>query len=559
MKTQDSMGEMSLFASSLRGLLMEALATGLAVTLLTSAAPFPARAQDLEDAIDDEIDASFESEAADGMDEIPLDDEALLENGDTPDSAATADEPAFATPLEPAESSLEPEPLADPPVEAADDSVVLSGLTSTTDASDSPNQRFEQRIFQIFQNASPIADDEWQRLLGERRAEGYAIQAGDTLWDISATFFGDGMYWPKLWSENHGIENPHDIKVGRAIRFVSGTEAEAPSFEVTKDLGFIAVNSLREITGPAPVYREELEETVSPEELANNSVLEAAEIIPRPEIPPPPPSRPVLKQLPASFKTGVVPNQDAYDSSGVDPGRRPALTEAADVVINYYLSGSDPEGIGSVEEIEAGEKMAAIGQTVLVRLDRPGRPGERLTVVKSRGKIKDADGREWGPVVEVSGRLVLGEASGAENGLFRATVTMARSPIEVGSLLTADDLATANFNADGPRSDVAARVVGGEFDTKRRLLGENAVIYLDKGAKAGLRVGDLLAVRSTRSFDQEKPKFSDIERPIGLIKVVKVENEVATALVIRAMDVIRPGDTTGGAFPSLTLPDLITE
>src|SRR6266853_1472784 len=50
----------------------------------------------------------------------------------------------------------------------------------------------------------------------------YTIQKGDTLWDLSQKFLNNPWYWPKIWSLNPGIENPHWIYPGNKIRVVQG-------------------------------------------------------------------------------------------------------------------------------------------------------------------------------------------------------------------------------------------------------------------------------------------------------------------------------------------------
>lgn len=47
---------------------------------------------------------------------------------------------------------------------------------------------------------------------GEGRT--YVVKKGDTLWDISARFFGDPMKWPDLWEKNRFLTNPNYIYPG---------------------------------------------------------------------------------------------------------------------------------------------------------------------------------------------------------------------------------------------------------------------------------------------------------------------------------------------------------
>ncbi len=64
---------------------------------------------------------------------------------------------------------------------------------------------------------------------GERPAT-HRVQAGETLWSISERYFGDAEQWPKLWSLNPEITNPHWIYPDDVIRLrAGGDEAGTPS------------------------------------------------------------------------------------------------------------------------------------------------------------------------------------------------------------------------------------------------------------------------------------------------------------------------------------------
>jgi hypothetical protein len=50
--------------------------------------------------------------------------------------------------------------------------------------------------------------------------EFHIVRRGDTLWDISQTYFHNPYTWPKLWSINPSITNPHWIFPGDQIRLM---------------------------------------------------------------------------------------------------------------------------------------------------------------------------------------------------------------------------------------------------------------------------------------------------------------------------------------------------
>src|SRR5687767_5145447 len=72
----------------------------------------------------------------------------------------------------------------------------------------------EQRLVRIAAKLKPISDTQWNEIAGSKTSETYEIQKGDTLWDVSKRLFGNAYYWPKVWSLNTGITNPHVVAPG---------------------------------------------------------------------------------------------------------------------------------------------------------------------------------------------------------------------------------------------------------------------------------------------------------------------------------------------------------
>jgi hypothetical protein len=64
----------------------------------------------------------------------------------------------------------------------------------------------------------------------------YVVEAGDTLSKISERVFGNPWDWPKLWSLNTQIQNPHWIYPGDQIRLTGGGGA-TPMAKATRTLG----------------------------------------------------------------------------------------------------------------------------------------------------------------------------------------------------------------------------------------------------------------------------------------------------------------------------------
>jgi LysM repeat protein len=60
----------------------------------------------------------------------------------------------------------------------------------------------------------------------------YTVQKGDTLWDLSQKFLASPWYWPKIWSLNSYIENPHWIYPGNKIKVTQGKGGAPAQVEV---------------------------------------------------------------------------------------------------------------------------------------------------------------------------------------------------------------------------------------------------------------------------------------------------------------------------------------
>lgn len=70
----------------------------------------------------------------------------------------------------------------------------------------------------------------------ESGVEVYTVKEGDTLWDICIKFFSDPYVWPRIWSYNTRITNPHWIYPGDSVWLVppramaqTASSIEAPS------------------------------------------------------------------------------------------------------------------------------------------------------------------------------------------------------------------------------------------------------------------------------------------------------------------------------------------
>ncbi len=97
-------------------------------------------------------------------------------------------------------------------------------------------------------------EDDTVVLHGGATPELHVVRRGDTLWDICWYYFNDPWQWPKVWSYNAQITNPHWIYPGDLVRllpkgFLAAVGVGDPGLEPETDPGAPAVDA------PTPARR----------------------------------------------------------------------------------------------------------------------------------------------------------------------------------------------------------------------------------------------------------------------------------------------------------------
>lgn len=81
--------------------------------------------------------------------------------------------------------------------------------------------------YDIYEPTSMMGNDNPGRVESDRVPETHVVRKGDTLWEIAAYYFRNPWTWPKLWSYNPSITNPHWIYPGDLVRLMPASEAPA--------------------------------------------------------------------------------------------------------------------------------------------------------------------------------------------------------------------------------------------------------------------------------------------------------------------------------------------
>ena len=328
--------------------------------------------------------------------------------------------------------------------------------------------------------------------LADNAPASHTVQRGDTLWDIASLFLKTPWRWPELWGMNlQEIRNPHLIYPGQVLVLVKdGDRARLVMGGGATD-------------GQAPTNTVKLTPKVRSELLANGAI--------------------------ASIPLQLI---------------GPFLNEA--VVLNQDELAAAPRIVATQE----GRVLVSRGELAYVRGDLGG--ARSFTLFRQSKPLRDPLSNEvLGFEAAYIGTADFLRADGKApvSGLpVPATfvMTSARQEAGVGDRLA--PVPPRDYTAyvpHPPAKPVDGRVVSvyGEALTA----GQNQIVAINRGARDGLERGHVLALwrAGAAGTDRTGAKPQPIQLPderSGLLFVFRVFDRVSYALIVSALDPIRPGD-----------------
>ncbi|WP_373049047.1 LysM peptidoglycan-binding domain-containing protein [Vulgatibacter sp.] len=364
--------------------------------------------------------------------------------------------------------------------------VSLPGAAAAQEAAQPPAEGGPSEVDHL-----PVAGDETPRDFGGApddvvpsvSGDTHTVERGDTLWDISGKYLENPWYWPKVWSFNPQIENPHWIYPGDEIR-LQQDDGAAPAGGPMADL------SKGDFTDPG-----------------SDDVSVAGRI---------------GVQLPKNLlapTAGFVTEQELAESGVLAKSwEEKALLMEGDRI---YVAWQD-----AADQVEVGNTY------VIYRTDREvSHPEEGGTV---------------GYLTRVLGTARVVDAK-PNADYVTAVIVRSLSEIERGDRIgpVAGEL-SHRVSRVSNRSEVDAFILA-TLEENLAELGQGHLVFLDKGSEDGLVAGNTLdVIRAgdgleddgyTPHFDEELP----VEN-IGSLMVVDVKERTAAALVVRSIRELRIGD-----------------
>lgn len=364
--------------------------------------------------------------------------------------------------------------------------------------------------------------------------EEYTVQKGDTLWDLSQKFLNSPWYWPKIWSQNPAIENPHWIYPGNKLKIVPGQGGPQAPAQAEAAAGSPGAAGSGAEPGSAPAEGQ------------------------------PPADAPAESAAPAqggSPDLEVVTRNSAESrnaSASVSVSGKLAFTPPP--VIKARASGLVTEeevaNAGSVDASFEEKQLLATYDTAYVRYkgEAPVKKGDRLLLFRTDADVVNPQTHK--AIAKQTVTTAVAKVLAVNDSL--ATVQIERTFEEVSR----GDLARPFTEQDlriVPKANAheISGVIVAATNQGLSTYGEMNEVFIDKGSADGVEQGNTFAV--VRRGDglnkiyvggqalqgaqgKAAAKVAVPDENIGLLLVIDVREHLCTAVVVRSVTELAAGE-----------------
>ena len=361
----------------------------------------------------------------------------------------------------------------------------------------------------------PVVTGTRKILARDEAPERYSVESGDTLYDICDQLLDEPNYWPKLWSLNPFIKNPHFIYPGMQLMFHSGDEETPPFLQVLTEDDVVPIDKAN------LVESELVKEDIS--KLLSDSAMPGATQVIGPQD--------ISAEIQVPFETW---------GNTFSPNH-------LDVTIPAFIFKDEHSALGTIVGGEKGKFLSTTAEMVVIKANDQLLPGTTYTVLREGDKVRTHNNNDYvGLRYEFIAHVNLNEK--LDDDLYNAKVTFDRLGIKAGDILvpyisTARKVPTGNISIS-KRADSSEVVAFGY--PKNELGGKGSVVMLANNEASQLSEGDVVGIyhvlsRTVTSF--LKNDLPENKKLIAVVYIFANTEAVSLGYVVQAQIELALGDT----------------
>jgi len=409
--------------------------------------------------------------------------------------------------------------------------------------------REERELLSLSQNIQgQITDNEWNEVATATKVNTYTVVKNDWLFKISKRLFGSGYYYPKIWSLNSFITNPHFIEPGMVLSFTTGSGSQAPevklgtfsSEEINATPGTTSLNpndfkNFGDDAQPSWIdEKSKLEKQGVHFQYSSDDTMEDLTNVGE-------------KTLNKEYENYEPPNPDFavvlpknYDESGFDKNSKIFYSVKEGFYLSTFLSTNIVQDFGSISDgpdeniiFSKTDRAYALFDETMNLL-----PGDKFSVYTSGGKIKhpnsDREGFKYSIVGQI--KLIKKIRNKWEIEFLEVSGTPQRGD-RITTYTPKIERITRTYNS----RLVEAGIVS-SYQSNQSIISFGDVVYLDRGRADGVEMGNVFEIygfkdRTTKKNITDQPTYK-----VGELTVITLTDNFATAIVSNSIRDFYAGD-----------------
>jgi hypothetical protein len=397
----------------------------------------------------------------------------------------------------------------------------------------------EQKLVEVskyFQGRIP--DKEWNELAQSSTSGSYTVVKDDWLFKISKKLFGSGFYYPKIWSLNPYITNPHEIEPGMVLLFDTGNANQMPEIRVGS-FSDGEKNSSGPVAGVAqggfdtwgfnakPDWIDEKQKLISQGsyvQYASDATLEDLDKMTEASM-----IKEYEKYEPPKTNLNTDDLASNYDSSGLDKNSKIQYNFKEGFYLNTFVTTNIVQDFGKVDSSVKEAVFLSTGDKVYVRFDDSMNviAGDKFSVYSAEGKVSHVNSDREGYKYVITGHV---QTVRKVKDVWLCDLTESTGAVQRGDRVTVYTPKIERISKTFNDRNIEAAILS-TYSPMQTAVSFGDVVYLDRGRADGVEVGNVFEAygfkdRATAKNITDIPTYKN-----GELTIITLTDNFATALV----------------------------